>query len=222
MTTTAIGTLTISTAPRDPAMLATVGRYRLRRLAEELKLVEDEAQKTAFMASPLDVMSQAIATALKSLDDGGTVAPVLPPALPTPEPVVTTPAVARVGDTITLTPPVAVTPVEAPEVAREPRTRKTRGKAAVEEVVQAVPDKDYVLVKAESKLDVDTLNTLARAVLGLAEIQKYNLAILMALAEASPEINASRATIINTAIADAEDIFEDISNGVKSALRGKA
>jgi hypothetical protein len=73
--------LTIKNAPRDPNELAKIGRFNLRRIAEELGLFTDEASKARFMAGKNTDMAQALAVHLQQLDQNGGAPVVQPPNL---------------------------------------------------------------------------------------------------------------------------------------------
>lgn len=72
--------ITLDNAPSSAAELASIGRFQLRRLAEELTrngvpIVDTDAKRQAFMQSHVDVMAETVYAGLRQYRDGS--APVL-------------------------------------------------------------------------------------------------------------------------------------------------
>ena len=61
-------TLTVQNAPRDAALLAGKGAYKLRKLATDLGLLNDPAHKSAFINGKPDEMSQVVLSGLRAHD----------------------------------------------------------------------------------------------------------------------------------------------------------
>lgn len=229
-----VGTITVESAPRDPEKLANIGRFQLRRLAEELQLVDTDQKRSAFMTrSPAD-MAKDVSTALRMRDGGevktngnGTppvVAQVFVPPPPTPEPI------------------AAPVPAQAPvQEAREPRTSQrtpvtTQVRAPTPAAAQEEDLRFLKILELEStklklanegidslqskstKLSADvgsieeTVNHLRDIVLGISEQNKYLFSLVMIMAE--EHINASRGSILADVVAGSSNIMDDLEYAV--------
>lgn len=68
---TTMASITIQTAPRNVDDLAQIGRFQLRRLADQLGLCADEPSKQAFMGMSSPTQAQAVLAKLLEHDKGG-------------------------------------------------------------------------------------------------------------------------------------------------------
>jgi hypothetical protein len=64
-------TVNVQTAPRDVESLSKLGRFNLRKLAEELNIFSDEKGQGEFSSGSNQEQAQAIAAALAQMDGGG-------------------------------------------------------------------------------------------------------------------------------------------------------
>jgi hypothetical protein len=64
-------TVNVQTAPRDVESLSKLGRFNLRKLAEELNIFSDEKGQGEFSSGSNQEQAQAIAAALAEADGGG-------------------------------------------------------------------------------------------------------------------------------------------------------
>lgn len=79
---TAMGVLTVQTAPRDPSELVKQPRFMLKRLATELGLFQTDDQKVAFIDASSEVQAATLAAGLQEFDKTGGV-PAQAPSQPT-------------------------------------------------------------------------------------------------------------------------------------------
>lgn len=120
-----VSAINIDTASTDVNKLGAIGRYQLRRLAEELTkkgipLVDTDEKKMSFMSLPTPMaMAEAVAAGLKVYRErGGVEAAPQPTAIET----------LSEGATVATAAPAPVTPQEKPK--RQPKTAADIAKAA--------------------------------------------------------------------------------------------
>jgi hypothetical protein len=79
---TTLTAYTIDNAPREADLLAKIGKYQLRRLAEspQLGFLTDEAIRAAYLSKPVDEQAKELAEALRLYDGGGKAKPAAPVA----------------------------------------------------------------------------------------------------------------------------------------------
>lgn len=130
---TTMASVTLQTAPRNVDELSQIGRFQLRRLADQLGLCADEPSKQAFMGMSSPVQAQAVLTKLLEHDKGGAngapangaVAQAQAPAAPQ-----TPPAQAQAAP--------AETPKRQPKTASDPGTAAQGQVDAATQVVEAL------------------------------------------------------------------------------------
>jgi TolA-binding protein len=187
--------LTVQNAPRDPNELAKVGRFKLRRLAEELALFTDDASKGRFMAGSNQEMAQAIATHLTAMDQGNGQA----------GPAVAMPATAPPQTAVQRTPSNDATKAAAPAAAPVG--------AGAEALVQTVGQANALINELSGKVvelegviseQTEALSELAQAVRGNTRLGAIQTALCLTLAE--EVTGAGRKEILEAAISDQESV----------------
>jgi hypothetical protein len=210
MSGTTVGAYTVESAPREQEKLANIGRFQLRRLAEELGLLNTEQKKNAFMSGTPSEMAQAVSMALRTRDASG-------------------------GTVVSAPPMMQEVPVQAPVVeapVREPRTR-----ARVEAPIQAqegtatpaflaelraLTDNTRAELMGLNKLVKDAglsdllpkVERLEEAVVGLMEQNKFLFSIVLMVAEQHIR-DASRTEILRTAAEDVPFVLKDLERAIE-------
>lgn len=210
MSGTTVGAYTIESAPREQEKLANIGRFQLRRLAEELGLLNTEQKKNAFMSGTPSEMAQAVSMALRTRDASG-------------------------GAVVSAPPMMQETPVQAPVAeapVREPRTR-TRVEAPVQaqegtatpaflSELRALNDNTRAELMGLNKLIKESgladllpkVERLEEAVVGLMEQNKFLFSIVLMVAEQHIR-DASRTEILRTAAEDVPFVLKDLERAIE-------
>jgi len=227
----ALGTYTIDTAPRDVDTLSKLGRFQLRRLADELKILDDDEKKQSFQGSTPREMAETLVTAFKQYDAAKSGAP---------KNGANGMAHFNGGNHAHEPADQAVSEEPVQEVVREPVTSKTRAKASpttpspasqetsipvgvvdLSPVLQALEAQQTALnglakvFKEDNRGYQKRVEDMSTAILSVAQTQRYLISLVVMLCENSPSINASRWDILTTAVEDAEGILKDLSNAME-------
>jgi hypothetical protein len=222
-----VSSVTIQTAPRDTEQLSQIGRFQLRRLAEQLGMLADDTARQAFMGGSNTLMAEALVVKLKEYDKGNNGTAAAPARAP-----VTTPATTNAGTVA----PAAQTPA-ATAPKRQPRTEDSAPADDTEaalRVIGALTDLTHQVdgltkqigetnrlagetgvgsAKASERIDGLTkeisqlnpyLKNLHEAVQGMATMQLVGLTLNLMLAE--QVLQAPREDILQTAFADVKSI----------------
>lgn len=204
---TAIGSLTAESAPRDPMVLATIGRYQLRRLAADIGLSDTDEKKAAFASSTPDEMAQAVSVALKLLDASRGKSPQSELVQPKPEEEL----VQQATD-----PAYTVIPVTEAAPLREPVTRGRPPKA--KEVTEMPQTEELGKLRMEIARLSDVLTGLQQ------HIKSDNYAnSLYSLAREMHDISVQQEMLLSLLLLVAEEVKVDTrDNLLKKAFTQRA
>lgn len=217
----AVGAYTVESAPREPEKLANIGRFQLRRLGDELGLLNTEQKKNAFMSGTPAEMAQAVSAALKIRDGGGSLTPVAPaPAAPAQEPPVRVPVVEE---------PVreprirarTEAPVQVPESSPTPALSELRNElrnveGGIEKARAEIVGVERLVRDTSLTVLLPKLERLEEAVVGLAEQNKFLFSIILMVAEQHIR-DASRTEILRTAAEDVPFVLKDLEKAIEEA-----
>jgi hypothetical protein len=182
--------VSITDAPRDLEKLQALGRFNLRRLAEELGVFKDEATKGAFMNGTNPQMGQAVYEALVKFDAESGKASAPAAAKRTP---VTNGKTSKPKETET---PAASTPSAAPA-------------AGIQELLGAINGlKDAIGELAERLENVEGYQETTNAMVsGTNRLLVTQLVLNLMLAEEVMKGGPGRRDVLEAAISDTEGVI---------------
>lgn len=201
-----VSALTIETAPRDLEALKDQGRYRLRRLAEDLGIIKSDKEKADWMGATAEEMAQAVFKELQEYDTrtGGKTKTKKTKRQPV------TKADESNGQTGPAVPAPADGPAKAPAKAASAEMMVTP--AAVQEDVRTLQSSITKLAdKLEEALSPEVEESLMAEVAALSTMvanleEKMMVQLALNLFLAEQVLEAPRMDILNDAIKTAEEI----------------
>lgn len=214
MSGTTVGAYTVESAPREQEKLANIGRFQLRRLAEELGLLNTEQKKNAFMSGTPSEMAQAVSMALRTRDASGGAVVSAPPIMQ--EAPIQVPVQVPVAEALVREPRTRAR-VEAPVQAQE----GTATPAFLSEL-RALNDNTRAELMGLNKLIKESgladllpkVERLEEAVVGLMEQNKFLFSIVLMVAEQHIR-DASRTEILRTAAEDVPFVLKDLERAIE-------
>lgn len=200
-------------APRDPNELAKVGRFKLRRLAEEMGMFTDEASKSRFMAGSNNEMAQSLAVHLQAMDSNGGTAPAVQ------APVVVAPAQA----------PVARQPAnEAEKIDQAEQQVTAGGNQAATALLQAITSlrkevgdlaEKFDELRSEVEAGGELQESLRESVRGTNRLSVIATALSLSLAE--QVLEAPRDEVLQAAIGDQSTVAQLVAQLDRDDDEGK-